>query len=187
MILVDTQEPADEDEYSGPSKSQMKRDMAALQDLGAQLVALSTDQLKKIDLPDNLRLAVRDAQRFTQHEARRRQMQYIGKLMRSIEPAPIQAALDEINGVSAAANTRQHRLEQLRTRLLEDEAVIGEIAHEYPGADLQALRQLRRNAIKEKGQNKPPRAYRELFRMLREMQSAIAEEPQDDAAPAQTI
>ena len=171
MIPVDTQEPADESEYAGPSKSQLKRDMTALQDLGAQLVALSTDQLKKIALPDHLRLAVRDAQRFSQHEAKRRQMQYIGKLMRKIDAAPIHAALDEINGLSAAANARQHRLEQLRTRLLEDETVIGEIASEHPGADLQVLRQLRRNAIKEKEQNKPPRAYRELFRVLREMHS----------------
>ena len=171
MIPVHTQEPADESEYSGPSKSQLKRDMTALQDLGAQLVALSTDQLKKIELPDNLRLALRDAQRFNQHEAKRRQMQYIGKLMRKIDAAPIHAALDEINGVSAAANARQHRLEQLRTRLLEDETVIGEIASAHPGADLQILRQLRRNAIRERELNRPPRAFRELFKVLRDLKT----------------
>lgn len=145
--------------------------MTDLQTLGAELVALSKDQLKKVDLPDDLRDAVRDAQRFTQHGAHRRQLQYIGKLMRSIDPAPIQAALDEINGISAAATARMHALERLRTRFLEDEAVLGEIAAAHPEADLQHLRQLRRNALKEQQQAKPPRAFRELFRVLRELES----------------
>ncbi|MEW6513720.1 MAG: ribosome biogenesis factor YjgA [Pseudomonadota bacterium] len=153
-----------------PSKSARKRAMTELQDLGAELVALSVDQVKKIDLPEDLRAAVRDAQRITQHEAHRRQLQYIGKLMRSIDPEPIQAALDEINGVSAAATARMHALERLRTRFLEDEKVIGEIAAAHPDADLQHLRQLRRNALKEQQLGKPPRAFRELFRVLRDLQ-----------------
>lgn len=158
----------DEDEFYGrPSKSQVKREMDALQALGARLVTLSTDRLARVDMPDDLRDAVRDAQRFTKHEARRRQLQYIGRLMRNIDPAPIQAALDEIDGVSAAANARQHALERLRTRLMEDDKVLGEIAEAHPGADLQHLRQLRRNALKEQAEGKPPRAYRELFRVLR--------------------
>jgi ribosome-associated protein len=159
----------DEERPEPPSKSQIKREMQALQDLGEQLVALGKDSLAKVDLSDDLRSAVRDAQRFTKHEARRRQLQYIGRLMRNVDPAPIQAALDEINGVSAAATARQHALERLRTRLLEDEAVLGEIARGHPGADLQHLRQLRRNALKERADNKPPRAFRELFRILREL------------------
>lgn len=157
--------------YDKPSKSALKREMTDLQTLGADLVALSKDQLKKVELPDDLRDAVRDAQRFTQHGAHRRQLQFIGKLMRSIDPAPIQAALDEINGISAAANARMHALERLRTRFLEDETVIGEIAAAHPQADLQHLRQLRRNALKEQQQAKPPRAFRELFQVLRELES----------------
>lgn len=145
--------------------------MSELQALGEALVALSSDQLKKVDLPDELRDAVRDARRFTQHEARRRQMQYIGKLMRGIDDEPIRAALDEINGVSAAATARLHALERLRSRFLEDEKVINEIAAAHPGADLQQLRQLRRNALKEQELGKPPRAFRELFRVLRELES----------------
>jgi ribosome-associated protein len=152
-----------------PSKSARKRAMTELQDLGKELVALSVDQIKKIDLPEDLRTAVRAAQRITQHEAHRRQLQYIGKLMRSIDPEPIQAALDEINGVSAAATARMHALERLRTRFLEDEKVIGEIAAAHPGADLQYLRQLRRNALKEQQLGKPPRAFRELYRVLRNL------------------
>jgi ribosome-associated protein len=142
--------------------------MNALQSLGEQLVTLKPDRLAKIDMPDKLRDAVRDAQRFAnKHEAKRRQLQYIGRLMRDVDPAPIQAALDEVNGVSAAANARQHALESLRARLLDDEAVLGEIASLHPGADLQHLRQLRRNALREAAADKPPRAFRELFRALR--------------------
>jgi ribosome-associated protein len=165
-----------------PSKSQRKRESTALQDMGAELVALSRDQLKKFDLPDNLLAAVRDCQRFTSHGAISRQMQYIGKLMRSIDPAPIQAALDEIKGVSAAANARQHALERMRTRLLEDEAVIGEIAAAHPRADITQLRQLRRNALKEQQLGKPPRAFRELFRVLRELNEHDREEHDADDA-----
>jgi ribosome-associated protein len=155
-----------------PSKSARKRAMDELQVLGTELVALSKDQLKKINLPESLAAAVREAQRITQHEAHRRQLQYIGKLMRSVEPEPIRAALDEINGLSATANARQHALERLRSRFLEDESVIGEIASAHAGADLQLLRQLRRNALKEQQLAKPPRAFRELFRVLRELQLA---------------
>lgn len=156
--------------YDKPSKSQIKREMEALQDMGKELVELGRDQLKKIDLPEDLRDAVRDAQRFTQHEARRRQLQYIGRLMRDIDAEPIRAALDEIKGISAVATARLHALERLRTRFMDDEKVIGEIAGDRPRADLQQLRQLRRNALKEREQNKPPRAYRELFRVLRELE-----------------
>jgi ribosome-associated protein len=154
-----------------PSKTQKKREMSALQDLGTALVELPAERLAKIGLPEALHLAVRDAQRFTAHEARRRQMQYIGRLMRETDPAPIQAALDEVRGISAAAIAAQHRLERLRARLIEDEQVLGEIAAAHPGADLQQLRQLRRNALKEQQADKPPRAYRELFRLLRDIDS----------------
>lgn len=147
----------------------MKREMTELQALGVALVALSADQLKKIDLPEDLRDAVREARRITQHEAHRRQLQYIGKLMRRLDAAPIRAALDAINGVSAAANAHLHALERLREGFLADEKVIAEIAAAHPAADLQLLRQLRRNALKEQALGKPPRAFRELFRVLREL------------------
>jgi ribosome-associated protein len=176
MIPVETDSLLDPAADERPSKSQKKRDMDALQQLGEALVTLSADRLAKIAIPDDLRLAVRDAQRFTKHEARRRQMQYIGRLMRGTDPAPIQAALDEIRGVSATANARQHRMEALRTRLLADESVVGEIAATHPGADIQLLRQLRRNALREQADGRPPRAYRELFRLLRDLES-------DGAAP----
>jgi ribosome-associated protein len=96
-------------------------------------------------------------------------MQYIGRLMRNCDPEPIQAQLDVFNGLSKDEIARQHRLERLRSDFLEDEQCIGRIAAQWPGADLQHLRALRRNALKEREQDKPPRAFRELFRMLRDL------------------
>lgn len=152
-----------------PSKSQKKRDMHALQEMGEELVALPAARLERIEMPEDLRSAIREAQRLTKHEARRRQMQYIGRLMRDVDPAPIREALDAVKGASATENARQHRLERLRERLLEDEAVLTEIGATRPGADLTRLRQLRRNALKDRDEGRPPRAYRELFRLLREL------------------
>jgi ribosome-associated protein len=152
-----------------PSKSQKKRDMHALQDLGAALVALPPARLARIEMPEPLRGAVLEAQRLTRHEARRRQLQYIGRLMRDADPAPIRAALDALAGTNAAETARQHRLERLRERLLEDESTLTEVGTAHPGADLTRLRQLRRTALKERDEGRPPRAYRELFRQLREL------------------
>lgn len=170
-----------------PSKSSRKRAMHALQDLGQQLVELSVERLRKVPMPEELFDAVRDAQRFTAHEARRRQMQYIGKLMRNIDPEPIQAQLDIFNGVSAAEVAKQHRLEKLRTDFLEDEKVLEHIANTWPQADLQHLRTLRRNALKERDNNKPPKSFREIFRILRELEegSAAAEDDADYDNPEQ--
>jgi ribosome-associated protein len=173
----------DPDAPRGPSKSSIKREMHALQALGEELVALSADRLAKVPLSDELRDAVADARRFTKHEAKRRQMQYIGRLMRLADPEPIRAQLDIFNGASKAEVARQHRLEKLRTDFLDDEKIIGVIAERWPGADLQHLRVLRRNALKEREQNKPPRAYRELFRVLRDLEQAevdLVEAARDD-------
>lgn len=175
----------------GPSKSSLKREMHALQALGEQLVELSSERLAKVPMPENLATAVREARRITQRGARKRQMQYIGRLMRSVDPEPIQAQLDIFNGVSKAEVARQHRLERLRERLLKDEQSLGEIAETWPDADLQQLRTLRRNALKERELSKPPRAYREIFRMLRDLDAAAttvdgdqADDSDDDNFPS---
>lgn len=157
-----------------PSKSSRKRAMQALQDLGAELVALSVERLRKVPMPEELFDAVRDAQRITSHEGRRRQMQYIGKLMRSVDPEPIQAQLDIFNGNSATEVARQHRLEKWREDLLADESLVTDIAARWPAVDVQQLRTLRRNALKEREHNKPPKAFRELFRVLRELDAGTA-------------
>ena len=184
-------DPADEDEFlEPPSKSSRKREMQALQDLGEQLVALSPERLKKVPLPESLYEAILAAQGFKM-EARRRQLQYIGKLMRKIDPEPIQAQLDIFAGNSAVEVAKMHRLERLREQLLEDEQTIGAIAETWPEADLQYLRTLRRNALKEREAARPPKSFREIFRVLRELQDAsdaadeAAQTPSDEDAAEQ--
>ena len=153
------------------SRSEKKRRVEALQKLGAQLVDLAPAQLDAIALPAELQAAVREAQRISSHEARRRQLQYIGKIMRSIDPEPVREALAQLAGQSAAARARQQRLERWRTRLIDDDVALTEFANAHPGADLQAIRTLIRSARKEIAEQKPPRAQRELFRILRELET----------------
>jgi ribosome-associated protein len=152
-----------------PSKTKKKEAMHELQDLGAELVELSVGQLKRIKLPENIYDAVRECQKITAHGARRRQLQYLGKLMRGADDEPIRAGLALIRGESSAETARLHRLERFRTRLLEDENFLSEIAATWPGADLQHLRQLRRNALKEQEADKPPKNFRAIFQVLQEL------------------
>jgi ribosome-associated protein len=151
------------------SKTRKKRAMEALQALGEALAALPAERLEKIALPEDLREAIGALRRLSrQDEARRRQMQYIGRLMRRVDGEPIRAALAGARGDSAAATARLRRIERLRDALLADETALSEIAALHPGIDLQRLRSLRRAALKEKESGKPPRNYRAIFRMLRD-------------------
>jgi ribosome-associated protein len=151
-----------------PSKTKKKQEMHELQKLGAALIGLSSAHLENMILPDDLAQAVREARRISSHGAKRRQLQYIGRLMRELDPEPIRAQLAAVAGGSAAERARHQRLEHWRARLLEDDAALTEFAREHEGADLQQLRALLRNARKEQAEGKPPRAYRELFRAIRE-------------------
>lgn len=151
------------------SRSQRKRDVEALQDLGRELSRLSKDQLKKMDLPENLLVALLEYQRISSHGAMRRQMQFIGKVMREIEDVEaIVEQLAALRGESAAAKAEFHALERWRARLLEDDDALTEWLDAHPDGDAQQLRQLIRNARREAAQGKPPRSSRELFRLLRE-------------------
>jgi ribosome-associated protein len=150
------------------SRTKKKQAVEELQKLGAALVDLPPLQLETLALPDILLNAVLDAQRITSHEARRRQIQYIGKVMRKVDPEPVRAALAAVDGQSAAARAQQRRLESWRERLIGDDQALTAFAGEHAGADLQALRTVIRNARKEIAEGKPPRAQRELFRVLRE-------------------
>ena len=150
------------------SRTKKKQLVEELQKLGAALIALPSAQLDALGLPAELLAAVREAQRITSHEARRRQVQFIGKVMRRVDPEPVRAALAAMAGQSASARARQKRLEQWRERLIGDDAALTEFAGGHAGADLQAMRALIRNARKEIAEGKPPRAQRELFRLIRE-------------------
>jgi len=174
-----------EEESAPPSKTQRKRAMEELQVLGEDLVALPADRVRKIELPEDLRAAVREAQRMTRHDdARRRQMQFIGRLMRDVDPEPIREALAVVRGESAEDTARLHRLERLRADLLADEKVLYEIASGSPSIDLQQLRSLRRAALLEQAQGKPPRSYRAIFQLLKELDSADSTaDPDDELEP----
>ena len=146
--------------------------MLELQSLGAALVALPEAQLARMTLDSNLVQAVVEARRIRSHEAKRRQLQYIGRLMREIDPEPIRAQLAALEGSSAQAAAAHRRLEAWRERLLSDDGALTRFAAEYPGTDLQELRSLIRNARKEAKEGKPPRAYREIFRVLKTIETA---------------
>ncbi|MES2772005.1 MAG: ribosome biogenesis factor YjgA [Pseudomonadota bacterium] len=154
-----------------PSKTQRKQAMNELQEVGEALAALSADRLKKIDIPEVLRDAIAAVQRMTRSdEAKRRQMQYIGKLMRSVDIEPIRQVLAVARGESDAETGKMHRLERLRADLLADENVLHELVLRYPAIDLQHLRALRRSALKEQASNKPPRSYRAIFQLLKTLE-----------------
>ena len=158
------------------SKTRRKKDMEELQSLGEELVELPADRVKKIDIPEELRDAVKEAQRMPrQDEARRRQMQYIGKLMRGLDATPIREALADARGESAEQTAKLHRLEKLRADLLADEKVLHQIATQYPSVDLQYLRSLRRSVLKEQEQNKPPKNFRVLFQFLKGLENNAPE------------
>jgi len=161
----------EDDETELPkSKSQLKREMTALQDLGKAIVELSPGDLAKIPLPDTLAAAVAEARSINSHGALRRQMQYIGRLMRNVDPEPIQQALDAIRLTGQQSTAAFHAVEQWRDRMVgEGQPALDEFIGQHPQADRQQLRQLMLNAQREAKQNKPPKSSRSLFRLLRDI------------------
>src|SRR5689334_4013990 len=152
-----------------PSKTQRKKAVHELRDLGVELVELSEERLAAIELPERLRDAVMDARRITAHGARRRQMQYIGKIMRKVDAEPIRAALDAWRAKSDLHTAEHKRIEAWRDRLLADADAVGALAAEYPAANVSKLRTLIDGAQRERIANQPPRAFRQLYQSLREL------------------
>lgn len=149
-----------------PSKTERKRQMHALQTLGLQLVELSRDQFARLDLPDELREAIDFAHRVKGHEARRRHMQYLGKLMRRVDADAIRAALEHVTGESRAAVSLMHQAEKWRDRLLDDDEALTTFIAEHPDAELQWLRSAIRAARRERELQQSPRHARELYQRL---------------------
>ncbi|PCS22649.1 ribosome biogenesis factor YjgA [Candidatus Enterovibrio escicola] len=149
------------------SRSEMKRKMKALQALGEELVKLSPAVLAKFPLKNILRIAITDAQRFSK-EAKRRQLQLIGKLMRTIDPEPIQAALNLLNNKHGQQTIKLQKLERLRDQVIvEGDKAIDEVLKKHPSIERQTLRQLARQARKEQKDNKQAKASKEIFKYLR--------------------
>ena len=159
----------DDSDYNDrpPSKSQRKRDSDSLQALGEALIELPQSELDALPLPDNLRDAVELAKRITAHGGLYRQKQYIGKLMRKIDAAPIQQALEAKRQQHRAAVLRFKRLESWRERLLSEPGALPDFLQEYPQADHRHIERLLATAKYEQAQAKPPAAARELLRVLR--------------------
>jgi len=152
------------------SKSQVKRECHALTDLGVELVALTDEQLKNISMSDNLLKAINEAKRIRKHSAIKRHRLYIGKLIRNEDWETIQQQLDKIKEVSQQSNAEFKAMERWRDRMLSDgNDVVNEFIGEHHDADRQKLRQLVKNAINEKLQNRPPASARKLFKYIREI------------------
>ena len=150
------------------SKTQIKNEMSERQALGMQLTKLAPDTLKKIGLSEELLEAVLFYKKITANGALKRQAQFIGRLMRDTDPEPIQAYLNKLKGDNAEHNAAMQRLELLRERLVESDDALTELISNKPELPISELRTLIRNARREKEQNKPPKAYRELFQLLKQ-------------------
>ena len=145
------------------SKTQRKRRMSELQDVGAALVKLSREQLGRIDMPEALREAVLDCKRFTRHEAIRRQMQYIGKVMRHIDAAPIAEQLAALEAPSRKQTALFHVAEKWRDDLLDDPGAMARFEREFPHANLNRVRALLEATRAERAAHRAPKHLRELF------------------------
>jgi ribosome-associated protein len=174
-----------EQQYDRPSKSQLKREMTALQKLGEELVSQPRDRVKRVPMPEDVRDAILECQNIRDHEGRRRQMQYVGKKMRTLdedELAAVQKVLDSWKGASKSETAAMHALERRREKLLADDKALTVLLEQHPQLDAQQLRALIRNARKEQAENKPPKAYREIFQILKQLQKPAAAPADDDDA-----
>ncbi|GGC81406.1 MULTISPECIES: ribosome biogenesis factor YjgA [Vreelandella] len=163
-------EPIDIDEQEErPSKSQLKREMHALQALGETLIAMRPAERARFPLSDDMLRAIEETSRIRSHEGRRRHMQYVGKLIRKEDLTAIQGVFDAIEQEKEQRDHAFHRLEKWRDRMVDEgDDGVDLFMADYPNADRQALRQLVRNARKEREQGKPPTSSRKLFKHLRD-------------------
>ena len=174
-----------EQEYDRPSKSQLKRDMTALQKLGAELIAEPRERVKRVPMPEDVRDAILECQQITDHEGRRRQLQYVGKKMRTLEDeevALIRKTIDSWKQPSRAETAAMHAIERRRDKLLADDNALTDLRAQYPDLDVQQMRTMIRNARREQAENKPPKAYREIFQALKQLQTGSAKAAAEEAA-----
>lgn len=169
------------------SKTQLKAEADAQQALGVRLSELPKDKLAKLDLPEELLRAIQETKKITANGAIRRHRQYLGRLMRDIDTAPIVEQLARWDGKHTAENAYFHGLERWRDRLISDPGVVSEFIALYPKTDSQQLRTLIRNAQKEQLANKPPKSSREIFKLLRDITQTSQQEAsaQDDEGPTE--
>lgn len=170
MTAENTAQESDESEAGRLSKSARKREAASLQELGVKLSALPDQEIKALDLPDNLFAALRDLKRLPSHGAQVRQRQYIGKLMRKIDPEPVLAKLEERKRRHDSEIRYFQRIERWRDRLLsEPNTAVPLLIAEYPQADRVVLEKLLKKAELERLEQRSPAGARELFAFLRQL------------------
>ncbi len=171
-------------EYRGDSRSQNRREALEILALGEQLTDLTEAQLLKLPVPESLLPHIRDARRITSHIAHKRQLAFLAKQMRREDDETLAAIRDALAAGGDATRREvaaMHRVEAWRERLLDEgDVALAELLDQYPDADRQGLRQLVRNTLEERKRNKPARAYRELFRVLRELGLSAHGSPQDE-------
>lgn len=175
--------PSEDDDFDRPSKSQLKREMIELQELGEDLLTLPASRIEPLNLPEILADAIKAAKKITAHEGRRRQMQYIGKLMRRVDPAPLREAVAAFKLGHAKDSLALHQSEAWRERLLKDDAALQSFIQEHEGIDVQQLRSLVRAARKDAAQvpeKRSGRAYRDLFQFIKAEQLRV--NPQEGAS-----
>ena len=170
----------DTNEFLSPSRSEQRRAALEVLELGEQLVALSEAQLSKLPVPESLLPHIRESKRITSHIAHKRQLQFLAKQMRREDDETldlIRDAFDEKGEAARKEVAQMHRVEDWREKLLDggDDALAAFI-DEFPTADRQHLRQLVRTAGEEKKRNKPPRAFREIFQVVREAMHGESDE-----------
>ncbi|MGX9221311.1 ribosome biogenesis factor YjgA [Massilia varians] len=161
-----------EQEYERPSKSEAKRQSNELQKLGEQLVEAPRDRVKRVEMPEDVKEAILTCQSITNHEGRRRALQFVGKKMRTLDEAEVELikrTIEGWKGASKAETAALHALERRREKLLADDKALTQLLEENPELDVQHLRTLIRNARKEQAENKPPKAYREIFQILKDL------------------
>ena len=155
-------------EFDGPSKSQLKRDSHALQAMGKELVEMPEGKLQKFNLPDSLKEAIYEARKLKNREAKRRHLQYIGKLMRISDIDEIQITLDKMDHQSLTYRQHFKQLEVWRERIItQGNKGIESFLKDYPRAERQQLRNLQRQANREIELKKPPVASRKIFEYIR--------------------
>lgn len=177
----------DEDtgEFLSPSRSEQRRAALDVLELGEQLAAMTATQLGRLPIPEDLLSHIRETQRITSHGARKRQQAFLAKQMRKLDDEALDAIRDAMSKDGEAARRETaalHRVEALRDALLGEhgDAALTDLLTAHPQADRQQLRQLLRNVREERAKNKPPRAFRELFRVLRDLQAEAGDDALDD-------
>lgn len=154
-----------------PSKTARKKQAQALQDLGLALSRLPDEQRRAVSMPDDLREAIEGYLKTRSHEGRRRQLQFVGKLLRRVDPAPLVEAVERFHSGRSADAERLHTIERWRDALIADDEAITRWVAAHPETDVQQLRSLiriaRADGAGQDAEQRQPKSYRQLFRLIR--------------------